>query len=181
MLKTKNLIIDFYTSNDANDLYKMISNKNLTYPAGFKPVPDMRTCELSLQYRIASKQYVKICLLDGSFIGEINFYKDSSKKNPNAYELGFILLQEYQGFGYMQEALKAFIPWYNTIVNIDILSLHVFTNNLRSENTINSLNFHNDGICRRYKQMYDGKTLDVIEYSMTHEELERNIEIWQKF
>ena len=85
MIQSNNLIIEPYTSDDYVNLFELISDVSLTYPAGFKPVPDMKTCVLSLQYRVMSKQYVKISLKDNTYIGEINFYKDQSKKNPNAY------------------------------------------------------------------------------------------------
>ncbi len=181
MIITNNLKMTYYESEDYVDLYELIADKSLTYPAGFKPVPDMKTCVLSLQYRIMSKQYVKILSKDNKFMGEINFYKDQSKKNPNAYEIGFILLPRYQGFGYMQEALKAFIIWFNSKVDIDILTMHAFVGNSRSENTIRNLGFNYDGIIRRYKKMYDSNVLDVLEFSLTKEELERKIELWQKY
>ena len=182
MLETSRLTIEPYESKDLADLYNLISNKDLTYPAGFKPVPDMKTCRTSLQYRIMSKQYVKLRLKEtDEFIGEINFYKDESRRNPKAYEVGFILLKEYWGFGYMQEALKRFLIWFNERIDVDILSMTVFVDNQRSENTISKLGFHKDGIRRHYKTMYDGKTLDVSEYSQTKDELERNIELWQRY
>ncbi len=163
------------------DLFELIADKDLTYPAGFKPVPDLKTCRLSLDYRIMSKQYVKIVDKEFNFMGEINFYKDQSKRNPNAYELGFILLKRYQGKGYMQEALKAFITWFSKKVDIDVLTLHIFLGNAKSVNTASRLGFQNDGIIRRYKKMYDGQVLDVYSFSMTKPEIERNIQLWQKF
>jgi RimJ/RimL family protein N-acetyltransferase len=181
LIETNRLYIKFYESEDLADLFNLLTRKELTYPAGFKPVPDLKTCSLSLQYRMMSKQYVKITDKSYNFMGEINFYKDQSKRNPNAYELGFILLEEFQGHGYMQEALKAFIAWFNKQVDIDILTLHMFVGNQKSENTALSLGFQKDGIIRRYKKMYDGEVLDVYTYTMTKPEIERNLKIWQKF
>lgn len=182
MLESKRLVIKPYSSDDLADLYNLISVKELTYPAGFKPVPDLKTCNTSLQYRIMSKQYVKLVLKEtNQMIGEINFYKDESRRNPNAYEMGFILLKEYWGYGLMQEALKTFIPWFNSKIDIDILTMTVFVGNNKSDNTVTKLGFNKDGIRRRYKKMYDGAVLDVSEYSLTKDELERKIELWQKY
>lgn len=180
-METNRLIIKPYESSDLFDLYEMISDIDLTYPAGFKPVPTLEVCRLSLQYRIASKQYMKITTKKDELIGEINFYKDESKRNPKAYEIGFILKKEYQHQGLMQEALKAFIPWFNSVVDVDVLTTHLFTDNDKSENTLRALNFHFDGIVRHYKKMYDDTIHDCKEYSLTHDEIERNIKLWQKF
>ncbi len=182
MLESDRLYITPYKSDDLADLFNLISNKELTYPAGFKPVPDLKICRNSLQYRIMSKQYVKVLLKDTkTYIGEINFYKDESRRNPNAYEIGFILLKEYWGKGLMQEALKTFIPYFNKKINIDILSMTIFVGNTKSENTVSKLGFHKDGVRRRYKKMYDDNVLDISEYSLTKDELERMIELWQKY
>ncbi len=182
MLESDRLYITPYKSDDLADLFNLISNKELTYPAGFKPVPDLKICQNSLQYRIMSKQYVKVLLKDTkTYIGEINFYKDESRRNPNAYEIGFILLKEYWGKGLMQEALKTFIPYFNKKINIDILSMTIFVGNTKSENTVSKLGFHKDGVRRRYKKMYDDNVLDISEYSLTKDELERTIELWQKY
>lgn len=182
MLESDRLYITPYKSDDLADLFNLISNKELTYPAGFKPVPDFKICQNSLQYRIMSKQYVKLILKDTkTYIGEINFYKDESRRNPNAYEIGFILLKEYWGKGLMQEALKTFIPYFNKKINIDILSMTIFVGNTKSENTVSKLGFHKDGVRRRYKKMYDDNVLDISEYSLTKDELERTIELWQKY
>ena len=81
----------------------------------------------------------------------------------------------------MQEALKAFIPWFCKNVDVDILSMHAFVGNEKSKKTIENIGFHYDGIIRRYKKMYDSKVLDVLEFSLTKEELERKIELWQKY
>lgn len=182
MLESDRLYITPYKSDDLVDLFNLISNKELTYPAGFKPVPDLKICQNSLQYRIMSKQYVKVLLKDTkTYIGEINFYKDESRRNPNAYEIGFILLKEYWGKGLMQEALRTFIPYFNKKINIDILSMTIFVGNTKSENTVSKLGFHKDGVRRRYKKMYDDNVLDISEYSLTKDELERTIELWQKY
>lgn len=180
MIETERLIIEPYESSDLFDLYIMLSDVDLTYPAGFKPVPTLEVCRYSLQYRIASKQYMKIVSKNGELIGEINFYKDESKRNPKAYEIGFILRKEYQHKGLMQEALKSFISWFNNIVDIDILTTHLFVGNDKSEYTLKSLNFHYDGIVRHYKKMYDDKIFDCKEYSLTKDEIERNLKLWQQ-
>ncbi len=180
MIKTKRLMIQPYESSDLFDLYQMLSDKELTYPAGFKPVPTLEVCRLSLQYRIVSKQYMKITTLDNQLIGEINFYKDETRKNPKAYEIGFILKKEYQHQGLMQETLMNFIPWFNKIIDIDILTTHLFSDNFKSENTLKALNFHYDGTIRHYKKMYDEKIFDCKEYTLTKDEIERNIELWQQ-
>ncbi len=180
MLKSERLTFKTFESSDLADLFELISNEELSYPAGFKPVPDLKTCQLSLQYRIASKQYVKLINENNEFIGEINFYKDQSKRNPKAYEIGFIIGKKFQRKGYATEALKAFIPYFFNHVDIDILSAHVFVGNEASVKTLEKLGFNEDGILRHYKKMYDGKMLDAYEYSLTHDEIERNIKIWKE-
>ena len=180
MLESERLVIKPFESSDLADLFNLICDKDLTYPAGFKPVPDLKTCQLSLQYRIASKQYVKLLSKNGEFIGEINFYKDTSKRNPKAYEIGFMINKKYHRQGYATEALKTFIPYFYSHIDVDILSAHVFVGNISSEKTLIKLGFHLDGVIRRYKRMYDDNVLDVSEFSLTREEIERNIKLWQQ-
>lgn len=180
MLKSERITFESFKSSDLADLYEVISNEELTYPAGFKPVPDLKTCRLSLQYRIASKQYVKLINEKNEFIGEINFYKDQSKRNPNAYEIGFIINSKYHRKGYATEALKTFIPYFYNHVDIDILSAHVFVGNVASKKTLEKIGFHEDGIIRHYKKMFDGKMLDAYEFSLTRDEIERKIETWKE-
>ena len=180
MLKSERLTYKSFESSDLADLFEIISDGSLTYPAGFKPVPDLKTCELSLQYRIASKQYVKLVSDNGELVGEINFYKDQSKRNPKAYEIGFIISKKFHRKGYATEALKTFIPYFNDHVEIDILSAHVFVGNEASVKTLEKIGFNKDGIIRHYKKMFDGKMLDAYEYSLTGDEIERNIKLWKE-
>lgn len=180
MIETERLIIREFKTSDDLAFNHLASNPEITYYCGYKPHQNISYTRNAILDFMISNEYFAITLKDGTFIGDINFYKDSTKKNPYAYQLGFALDTKYQGNGYMQEALKGFIAFAIKNYKIDIISMMHIVSNKKSENTIKSLGFHYDGIIYRYKLMYDKSVVDCKLYSLNILELERMVSIWKK-
>ena len=179
LIESERISIKDYEYEDYKDLYLMLKDKKTAYYVGSKPMPDLNTSRLIMPRRIINHEYYKIVLKDDTFIGDINFYRDTTRKNEKAFQIGFVLKEEFRHKGYMKEALKLFLS--NLDLNsIDIISAISITNNYDSKRLIESLGFKLDGIRRRYKKMYDNSVVDVFEYSLTREELLKEIELWQK-
>jgi ribosomal-protein-alanine N-acetyltransferase len=178
-IETKRLIIRDFEYKDYKDLYNMARKPQIAYYAGYKPFTDINVAKKKIFNYMYSGQYLCITLKDGTFLGDINFYLDNMRKNQKAYQLGFSLDDTFWSNGYMQEACKGFLTYIFKHKDIDIISCCHMLDNLRSEKTILALGFHYDGILYHYKEMYNGKIVDVKLYSLTHDELERRIKEWQ--
>ena len=181
-IQTKRLFIRPYVEDDIYAYHNLKSQEDITYKAGIKPHPDLRTSEYRLQSAMFSNDYYAVTLHDGTFIGDVNFYPDPVRrpKGVNGWQIGFMLDKKYWGHGYMQEALKAFIMYLFTKYPIDILSAVTLIDNDKSIKTIESIGFKYDGIIRNYMKMYNGDIVDCKIFTMTQNEFERNVLLWQK-
>lgn len=180
-LETKRLIIRDFNINDLDAYYKLKSNHELAYFAGYKPYPDLKTAKYRLQNILMLHDYYAICLKStGELIGDLNFYNDPIRKAPDAFQLGFTLNIPFWHKGFMSEALRGFIPYLFKHHTIDILTCATMTENLASRHVIEALNFNFDGIIRHYKRLYTGDMVDCMIYTLTKTEFERN-DINEKF
>lgn len=179
-LVTKRLIIRNFNNLDLEDFHRLTSNIHQAYLAGFKPHSDKKTSLYQLQSIMLINDYFAITLKDGTLIGDVNYYRDPIRKSPKAWQIGFILDPKYKHQGYMQEALKAFIEYLAITHEIEILTCVTMINNFSAQKTIEAVGFQDDGIIRKYKKLYNGDIVDCKNYSMTNDEIERNVLLWQK-
>lgn len=174
-LKTKRLLIRDYDIKNLEEYHNLKTKENLCYFAGIKPHLDMDTSLHKLKSAIYNKDYYAVILKEnGKLIGDINLYKDPIRKNDTAYQIGFILDDNYWHNGYMHEALEEFIKYVFTYTKIDILTCTVMPFNIKSINTIERLNFKYDGVIRHYKKLYTNEMVDCMIYTITKSEFERN-------
>ncbi len=179
-LETKRLVIRSFNEFDLDDFYELNKDEQLTYYAGFKPHPDKETSNYQLKSIMLLNDYFAITLKDDTLIGDLNYYKDPLRRGCKAYQIGFLLRKEYQHQGYMQEALKNFIEYLYFQLDIEILSCVTMVNNKSAQNTIEALGFQYDGVIRQYKRLYNGELIDCKLYTLTKDELERKLILWQK-
>ncbi len=168
-----------YEYEDYHDMYDLLSDEKTAYFIGSKKIPDLDTAKLLMARKVISNEFYKIVLKDNTYIGDINFFKDSSRKNNNAYQIGFCLKKEFRRQGFMEEALKLFLSNID-LKNVDIISADVMVENEASYNLLKKLGFNLDGLRRHYKLMYDNKYKDIYEFSLLNDELRKEIKLWQK-
>ena len=156
---------------------KIKSNPRLAYLAGIKPHNNKNDSLYRLKNIMFYNDYFAI-VKDETLIGDLNFYKDPLRVANDAFQLGFMLDEEYHNQGYMREALSFFIPYLFKHNKIDILSCVTIINNYAAQKTIEALGFKYDGIIRHYKRLYNDDMVDCMIYTMTKDEFERNDKIW---
>lgn len=179
-IETKRLIIRNFNEFDLEDYFKLNHDEELTYYAGFKPHPDLKTSSHKLKSIMLVNDYFAVTLKDGTLIGDLNYYTDPLRRSSHAFQIGFLLSKEFQGQGYMQEALKAFIEYLYLSHEIEILSCVTMIKNSKAQRTIENLGFQYDGIIRQYKRIYNGELIDCKLYTLTNNEIERKLNLWQK-
>ncbi|MFA5309447.1 MAG: GNAT family protein [Dehalococcoidales bacterium] len=87
----------------------------------------------------------------------------------NRVEIGYDLLPEFWGKGYMREALQAAIDFAFTIMNIHRIYAVTYTGNHRSIKVLEKLGFHKEGLLRD-QFLFRGKYYDHFQYSLLKEE-----------
>ncbi len=176
-IETPRLIIRNFCLNDLDRFDKMKSNPKLAYMAGIKPHNSKKVSQMRLENILYYDDYFAI-VKDDILIGDLNFYKDPVRVASDAFQLGFMLDEEFHHKGYMKEALTYFIPYIFKKHQIDILTCVTIINNYAAQKTIEALGFKYDGIIRHYKRLYNDDMVDCKIYTMTKDEYERNDKIW---
>ncbi|WP_421377940.1 GNAT family N-acetyltransferase [Bacillus salacetis] len=100
-------------------------------------------------------------------IGTCGF--DLWDRTNNIAEIGYDLLHEFWGYGYMKEALIAAIESGFSNMKLNRINAYVALENKKSLNTLESLGFKNEGIYRD-KHLFRGKYYDHYSYSLLNNE-----------
>lgn len=93
--------------------------------------------------------YTMIDRETGNFIGNISF----NEINGNSGELGIVVSPEYQNRHYGMEALEAIIRYGFEVINLDEITLVVYSNNHRAIHCYNRLGF------KEYRQVANVKVI----------------------
>lgn len=75
----------------------------------------------------------------GEAIGTCGFH--CWDRGGRAVELGYDMQEEYQGHGYMTEALRAILAFAQDQMDVDAVHAHIYEENLRSVNLAERLGF----------------------------------------
>ena len=173
ILGTEILIRDLKFS-DAEDFFEYAKNEEVGPRAGWKPVPNVRVARRVINSYMFSKEVYGIALKGSDkLIGTFSIYKENIlRKYKYTTQIGFSLSNNYWNRGYMTEVLGLMIGYLFEHTDTKILEVCHEITNLASKRVIEKNGFHYDGRIRRYKELYDGRIVDVDFYSLTKEEYE---------
>ncbi|MGT2933109.1 GNAT family N-acetyltransferase [Streptococcus catagoni] len=175
-LETDRLILRQRTLSDAEDIFAFASLGQVTYQAGFPPVPTVEEEINYLQtiypanlekeglpsgYGIALKD-------DNKIIGSIDF---NHKRADDVYEIGYLLHPDFWGQAYMLEAARALIEYGFTELHLHKIEVGCFSYNKQSQRVAEKLGFSLEGRIRDRKDPL-GRRTDDLRYGLLRSEWE---------
>ena len=159
---------------DAEAFYEYAQSDEVGPRAGWKPIPNVRVAKRVINSYIFSKGVYAIALRQSNkLIGTFSIYKENIlRKYKYTTQIGFSLSNLYWNRGYMTEVLGLMIDYLFKETDAQVLEVCHEISNFASKRVIEKNHFHYDGRIRRYKELYDGRIVDVDFYSLTKEEYE---------
>jgi len=140
LIETKRLKIRYFEESDSLDLYDYLSDEEVVRyePYGTYTLEEARE---EAKRRTDDPDFLAVALESGKVIGNLYF----SKRDFEAYELGYVFSQKVWGNGYATESCEALIKYAFENLNVHRI---IATCNPRNENSwrlLERLNFRREG------------------------------------
>lgn len=176
IIETERLILKEVTPEDANDMYKYLSDKDVVKHMGLEPYesPNDVLSEIrwyksileegtGIRWGITQKNI-------GVVIGSCGFLN----MHPKHYraEIGFELNKEYWGQGIAGEALEAVIKYGYKHFEVERIEALIDPANLSSQKLVENQGFKREGLLRHYEYTC-GKFDDLYMYAIIKGDLKR--------
>ena len=169
-MKGKNILIRNFTPDDAQDLLEYYL-RNKDHLKDFEPVRDASFFTYEMQKEILLESYRQLMTGVGSDLG---IYKDNkiigkAKISNIVYGvlksgiLGYSIDKEYEGKGYMKEAINLVLEYAKEYLDLHRIEASVLTTNERSKGVLLSSGFEEVGINKKYLYI-NGKWSDHITF-----------------
>lgn len=142
MIETKRLLLRYFANSDAKEAHKLFCDKEAMRMVGmYPPFTRFEETEERVSNWASAKKPLAIVLREtGALIGYIAVNPDSEEGREDTRELGFALISEYRGHGYMKEAVNAVLNELSK-ENIAYVWACCFKENADSQRLIRSLGF----------------------------------------
>ena len=145
LIKTKRLIIRNFKSNDYNDLFEYLADKETyNYEPG-EPIT-METAKNLCRKRSKNNDFLAV-QLKNKIIGHI-YFGQIEPKTIKTWETGFIFNKKYQGKGYATEALKAIVEYGFKKMDIHKIIAHCNPKNISSWKLLERVEMKREGKLR---------------------------------
>lgn len=169
-IKGKNILIRNFTPDDAQELLDYYV-RNKEHLREFEPVRDSSFFTYEMQKEILLESYRHLMTGVGSDLG---IYKDDkligkAKISSIVYGvfksgiLGYSIDKEYEGKGYMKEAINLVLEYAKEYLDLHRIEASVLTTNERSKGVLLSCGFEEIGINKKYLYI-NGKWSDHITF-----------------
>lgn len=169
-MKGKNILIRNFTPDDAQELLEYYL-RNKEHLREFEPLRDASFFTYEMQKEILLESYRHLMTGVGSDLG---IYKDNkligkAKISSIVYGvfksgiLGYSIDKEYEGRGYMKEAIKLVLEYAKEYLDLHRIEASVLTTNERSKGVLLSCGFEEIGINKKYLYI-NGKWSDHITF-----------------
>ena len=172
-LKTKRLIIRDPLSNDIDDWHRLLSDSKTMYY-----LPEIITCSLdesrrNLDVALEEAQHpnrIKYFFAiehneTGAFIGTVGYTVTATTPFGKFAGVGYFILPEYHGQGYMTEALKEVIRFAFEDDNVYRINTGCLTENQASERIMQKCGLVKEAEFKSYI-WHDGRMKDRVEYRL---------------
>lgn len=153
VIHTNRLKLRKFIKSDASDLYDYLKNININCFMEMK-VESLEQCQESLKNRISNPLYFAIELNEtGKVIGEI--FSEAMTTNEfggpkDTYSLCWMLNDNYQKKGYMQEAAVAYIDYLFNECGARRLFAYTEDYNISCQKLLEKLGFRQEGFYKEY-------------------------------
>ena len=169
-MEGKNILIRNFTPDDAQELLEYYL-RNKEHLREFEPVRDASFFTYEMQKEILLESYRQLMTGVGSDLG---IYKDNkligkAKISNIVYGvlksgiLGYSIDKEYEGKGYMKEAINLVLEYAKEYLDLHRIEASVLTTNERSKGVLLSCGFEEIGINKKYLYI-NGKWSDHITF-----------------
>ena len=137
-IETERLLLKNISQNDREFIFNQFSNDYINrYLFDAEPVIDLNGADDIISFYIKPEprhehRWILNLKQDAQKIGTCGFH--GWDPNEGTGEIGYDLLEEYTGQGYMSEALKAIIEFVKTRMNIRVINACIHIENKKSIN-----------------------------------------------
>ena len=169
VLTTSRLILREITSEDVVDLFALFSNPSVMEFYDESPYSDIEQARQDIErfsgwHTIDSGRRWGLVLPENNMvIGTCGLF--ARNKTYRTCIVGYDLLPQSWGLGYMQEALRSVLNYGFSSMNINRVQATTNLDSNRSIHTLKALGFHEEGILRQWG-FWKGKFHDVRCFSL---------------
>ena len=173
VLETERLVLRQLTVDDSENWFKNLSDDEVAVLIGMEPLEHVEGSKgfidsFSDRYEKGQGMAWAIILKeDYTFIGTCS-YEKIDKLNLSG-EIGYDLLKEYWGRGFMTEALRIIIEYGFENLNLNRIEAHTAAINTASRDLLRKLGFSEEGIFRD-SSFFRGEFRDDCTYSLLRRE-----------
>ena len=173
ILVTERLVLRQLTVDDSESWFQSLSDDEVAVLIGMEPLEHVDESKgiidsFSDRYEKGKGMAWAMTLKeDDKFIGTCS-YEKIDKENLSG-EIGYDLLKEYWGKGFMTEALRAIIDYGFEHLNLNRIEAHTAAINASSRSLLRRLGFFEEGIFRE-SSFFRGEFRDVCQYSLLRRE-----------
>lgn len=174
VLKTERLVLSCPELTDAKALFDLRSDEEFMKYLGKYPMKEVREAEdyiQRIQDQFQAKQGIswKIATQDNpQFIGYIGFWQIEYEHYRT--EIGYGINRNFQGKGYMKEALTALTHYAFNSLNIHSIKADIDPLNVASRQLLLACGFKKEAYIRE-NYYFDGKFIDSEYYGMIQSDL----------
>lgn len=174
IIETRRLILRRVTTEDAHDMFKYLSDKDVVKHMGLVPYQTVKDVlgeirwynsiyeeGTGIRWGITLKDFDKV-------IGSCGFLNMLTKHYRA--EVGFELSKDYWGKGIASEALEAVVKYGYHHFNLERIEALIEPANLPSQKLVEKRGFRREGLLRHY-EFTCGKFDDLYMYSILKEDL----------
>lgn len=176
-LKTTRLLLREVMQSDADDLYAILSDPEVTKYYGMEPLPSKEGAQREIdwyqkQYRTRSGIRWAIALhRNRQLIGTCGFQNWSAEHNR--VEIGYELSRQFWGAGIMTEALTKMIQYGFTVCKFNRIQAVVDPRNNGSLAVLRKLGFVKEGLLAEYEYTAGGYD-DLLMFALLRKNYRRN-------
>lgn len=173
LLETERLTLRQLTAEDSESWFTNLSDDEVAGLIGMEPLSTVEECEgiisrFSERFeKRAGMAWAVTLKEDATFIGTCSFER-IDKQNLSA-EIGYDLMKEYWGHGFMTEALRAIIDYGFESLGLNRIEAHTASINTSSRKLLRRLGFFEEGIFRE-SSFFRGEFRDDCHYSLLRRE-----------
>ncbi|WP_276877410.1 GNAT family N-acetyltransferase [Chryseobacterium joostei] len=168
-LETDRLKLRRADVNDINELFAMRSDPDMMKYIPRPLATDLEEASTHLKImdeKITSNEMINWAITlkdDPKMIGTIGYYH--IKPEHYRAEIGYMLLPDYQGKGYVTEAITKVVNYAFTTMNLHSIEAVIDPENVASAKVLEKCSFIKEGYFKE-NEFYNGQFLDTIIYSI---------------
>ncbi|AZA99380.1 N-acetyltransferase [Chryseobacterium joostei] len=168
-LETDRLKLRRADVNDINELFAMRSDPDMMKYIPRPLATDLEEASTHLKImdeKITSNEMINWAITlkdDPKMIGTIGYYH--IKPEHYRAEIGYMLLPDYQGKGYVTEAITKVVNYAFTTMNLHSIEAVIDPENVASAKVLEKCNFIKESYFKE-NEFYNGQFLDTIIYSI---------------